>query len=56
MTEKDEKLRIAVDLKGNVRKQLLEIQKVLGIRSHTDTLRFLITDFHRNQIKKEIGE
>jgi len=53
MIQKDKVLRIAVNLEGNVKDQFLEIQKIIGIRSHTDTFRFLITNFYR-ELQKEL--
>jgi len=56
MTAKDDLLRIAVNLEGNVKKQFLEVRKVLGIRSYTDVLRFLITDYYRKKAQAKNAE
>jgi len=56
MTEENKMLRIAVNLEGNVKEQFLEIKRKLGLKSHTDVFRFLITNYHEIKVKKEHTE
>jgi len=50
MVNKDEVLRIAINLEGENKTQFLEVQKKLAIRNRTDVLRYLIKWFFDTQL------
>jgi len=51
MTSSNKKLRIAIDLWDENKAKFLKIKEYVGITSHTDVFRFLISEFYRRKIQ-----
>jgi len=51
-----QKLRLAVNLDGELMTQFLDVQKKLGIKSYTDVIRFLIKWYYDMLIVKKVIE
>jgi len=53
---KEERLRLAVNLEGEMVRRFLEVQKKLGIKSYTDVVRYLVKWYYDMLIVKKTLE
>lgn len=51
--KKDEVLRIAINLEGQIKQEFLEVQEFLGLKNRTDVLRYLIRWFRKNEVSSK---
>jgi len=53
MSKKKDTLHIGITLEGEVKQKIAEIRELLGLNNWSDILRYLITQYHRENIENE---